>query len=216
MPSNPTFAYEQQYWQHGLTLVAGVDEVGMGALAGPVVAAAVIFDRAAELGIKNQELRIRDSKTLSAKQREQANVWIQENALAWSIGEATVAEITTLNIRGAAHLAMQRAVAGLTTAPEVLLIDGNAIPKNLPAAAECIVKGDSKSWSIAAASILAKVHRDTIMTKLDEEFPHFGFAGHKGYGSAAHLAAIRERGPCIHHRPAYAPIKAILNQSFSS
>lgn len=204
MPSNPTFAYEQQYWQHDITLVAGVDEVGMGALAGPVVAGAVIFPP----NIRLQD--IRDSKTLSATKREKLVTYIQEKATAWGIGEASVEEITALNIRGAAHLAMQRAIATLSQTPEVLLIDGNGIPKNLPAAAEAIIKGDGKSWSIAAASILAKVHRDAFMTEIDEAFPVFGFAGNKGYGSAAHMQALQDHGASPHHRPSYAPVARAL------
>lgn len=206
MPSNPTFAYEQQYWQHDITLIAGVDEVGMGALAGPVVAAAVIFPP----DIRLQD--IRDSKALSASKREKLVLYIQEKATAWSIGQASVEEITQLNIRGAAHLAMRRAITGLSVTPEVLLIDGNGIPSDLPAAAEAIIKGDAKSWSIAAASILAKVHRDTFMTEIDRDFPVFGFAGNKGYGSAAHMKALQEHGASPHHRPTYAPVAKALTR----
>lgn len=207
MPSNPTFAYEKQYWQQDIMLVAGIDEVGMGALAGPVVAAAVIFPTTVHLK------DIRDSKTLSAKKREALTVYIKEKAATWGIGEANVEEITALNIREAAHLAMRRAIAQLTVIPEVLLIDGNAIPKDLPAAAEPIIKGDGKSWSIAAASIVAKVHRDAIMTTLDKKFPAFGFASNKGYGSAAHLSALEQFGPSPHHRPTYAPVARQLTDT---
>lgn len=199
----PSFAYEQQYWQHGLMLVAGVDEVGMGALAGPVVAAAIVF--APDIRLQD----IRDSKQLTALKREKLTSYIKAKALAWGIGEATVDEITEFNIRGAAGLAMQRAIAWLPDVPEVLLIDGNSIPKNLPAAAENIIKGDNKSWSIAAASVLAKVHRDAIMVNIDKTFPSYGFASHKGYGSKQHLEALQKHGPSPHHRPTYAPVARV-------
>lgn len=204
MPTTPTFAYEEQYWQHDITYIAGVDEVGMGALAGPVVAAAVIFT-------PNQELEgIRDSKALTAKKREELFIYIQEQAYAWGIGEASVEEITELNIRQAAYLAMRRALAAMSQVPEVVLVDGNVIPNDLPAAAESIIKGDAKSFSIAAASILAKVHRDGIMVQLSQQYPQFGFESHKGYGSKIHMEAIQEYGPSPHHRPTYAPIAQAL------
>jgi len=196
----PTFDHEELYWQEGVSLIAGIDEVGMGALAGPVVAGVVVFDEAVETDVV-----IRDSKTMSEKQRVQAAEWIYENA-SWAVAEATVDEIEELNIRGAAQLAMRRAVDDLEKAPDMLLIDGTPaqIHKRIPAVN--IVGGDSLSFSIAAASIVAKVHRDAIMVKLDKEFPAYGFAGHKGYGAKKHLDALREHGACEHHRASYAPV----------
>lgn len=200
----PTFNFEEQFWQQGITFIAGIDEVGMGALAGPVVAAAVIID---PTHFKHTPLVIRDSKTMSALQREKAYSYIQEHATAWAIAEATIEEITKLNIRGAAHLAMRRAVEALKKIPDLLLVDGNPVQIHPTIPSSNIIKGDSLSLSIASASILAKVHRDNIMSQLDKEFPMYGFAGNKGYGSKNHLDALRTYGATSWHRPSYAPIK---------
>ncbi len=210
----PTFFIEQQYWSQGIFHVAGIDEAGMGALAGPVVAASVIFSKDV-LSIFTeivQKTPIRDSKLLSAKQREKAAIYIKESATSWAIGEASVAEIDALNIRAASHLAMQRAINALSIIPDILMIDGTPaqISKTVPTV--CIVKGDQLSYSIAAASILAKVHRDTIMKELDIEFPTYGFASHKGYGAAIHLEALQQHGITKHHRTSYAPIARLLTE----
>lgn len=207
MATTPTLEYEQAFWQQGIGLIAGIDEVGMGALAGPVVAAAVILKQ----DIAPESLAgIRDSKKLSAAQREKLDSVIKNSAHAWAIGEASVDEITKINIRRAAHLAMQRAVDQLQSLPELLLIDGNPAQPHPTIPATNIIKGDSLSLSIASASIIAKVYRDAIMTQLDAAFPIYGFAGHKGYGSPTHLAALQEYGPCAHHRATYAPIASLL------
>ncbi|MDP3997071.1 MAG: ribonuclease HII [bacterium] len=232
----PTFKYEQQYWQQGIDLIAGVDEVGMGALAGPVCAAAVIFGSgktqnaspvAKAMGdkeIKRQNIGIpltrdkifiRDSKTLSAKQREMAEKWIRENALAWAVGEASVEEITVLNIRRASHLAMRRAVDALSQKPEMLLVDGNPAQPHETVPSVNILDGDALSFSIAAASIVAKVYRDNLMVELDKKYPAYGFAAHKGYGSQFHLGALKEHGACAIHRPTYAPIAKLKRQNES-
>ena len=211
MPEKPTLEIEQQYWQSSVTPVAGLDEAGMGALAGPVVAGAVVFDAAGGWGDFN--VLIRDSKTLSAKQRQRAAEWIKEQARSWAIGEASVEEITQLNIRQAAHLAMRRAVDQLEPAPALLLIDGNPAEPHPSIPATNIVKGDSVSLSIAAASILAKVHRDELMVQLDAKFPAYGLAQHKGYGSAQHLAALHQHGASPHHRTTYAPVAKVLEQA---
>lgn len=200
----PTFAYEEQYWNQGITLVAGVDEAGMGALAGPVVAAAVIFAPDCSL------TELRDSKVISAKKRERLAIEIANQAVTYAVGEASVEEISALNIRGASHLAMQRAVAQLKPTPALLLIDGTPAQPSPHVPAVNIIDGDALSCSIAAASILAKVHRDKIMTALHTAFPQYGFAGHKGYGSSTHMAALQEYGACPHHRPTYAPVAAVL------
>ncbi len=200
----PSFEYEQQYWQEGILHIAGLDEVGMGALAGPVVSAAVIWKSEEELDL--QDIVIRDSKKMSAKQREKASIWIKEHALAFAIGEATLEEIAKLNIRNAAHLAMRRAIEGLSVQPDMLLIDGTPAQVHPSIPAENIIKGDSLSLSIGAASIIAKVHRDNLMRQIHQEFPQYGFDSHKGYASPIHLAALEMHGPCAHHRRTYAPI----------
>jgi ribonuclease HII len=201
----PSFEHEEQYWNQGITMIAGIDEVGMGCLAGPVVAAAVIWRPDTEIAAV-----IRDSKQLSEKQRANAEVFIKEHAIVWAVGEASVAEIKGLNIRKASHVAMHRAVAGLKIQPEILLIDGNPAQPHPAIPAVNIIKGDQLSFSIAAASILAKVHRDRFMQQLDTHFPAYGFAGHKGYGAPLHLAALKEHGPTVHHRASYAPVAALL------
>lgn len=214
MVKQPTWEYEELYWQQGISLIAGIDEAGMGALAGPVVAAAVLFKQQDQnFQFSSANFQIRDSKTLSAKQREKAAEWIQEHAEASAVAQASVEEISALNIRNAAHLAMRRAIEVLGSVPDLVLIDGTPAQPHASIPAVNIIDGDALCISIAAASILAKVHRDSLMQKLDAEFPAYGFAGHKGYGSASHLAALREHGPCPHHRPTYAPIAALLTKN---
>ena len=184
-------------------LVAGVDEVGRGPLCGPVVTAAVILDPARPIAGLN------DSKKLTEARREQLFVEIQQKALAWSIGRAEVEEIDRLNILQATFLAMQRAVAGLAVTPKLALIDGNRCPKlEVPCAP--VVKGDSKVPEIAAASILAKVTRDREMAVLDAQYPGYGIAGHKGYPTPAHLAALKRLGPTPIHRRSFAPVRQLL------
>ncbi len=181
-------------------LVAGVDEAGRGPLAGPVVAAAVILD---EL----QPIRgLADSKLLTAARRELLYAEICAKALCVCIAEASVEEIDRLNILQATLLAMQRAVGGLRLAPLRVQVDGNRLPV-LPMPAEAIVKGDSKVASIAAASILAKVHRDRLCASLHAQFPDYGFASHKGYPTPEHLAALRRLGPCGAHRLSFGPVR---------
>ena len=207
MPKIPTFEYEQQYWDQGISMVAGIDEVGMGALAGPVVAGAVVFDGSGDNA--GREL-LRDSKTLSAKQREKASLWIKENALSWSIGQASVDEIFEINIRQASHLAMRRAVKALKIKPDILLIDGNPADIHPDIPAVNIIKGDNISCSIAGASILAKVYRDNIMTEMALEYPAYRFDSHKGYASATHKEALATHGVTDHHRKGYAPIASLI------
>ena len=185
-------------------LVAGVDEAGRGPLAGPVVAAAaVILDDLAP--IKG----LRDSKVLTERARERLFDEIRARALCCSIAQASVEEIDALNILQATLLAMRRAVDGLRLRPHKVLVDGNRLPP-LSMAAEAIVKGDSKVAAISAASILAKVHRDRLCLELHARHPQYGFATHKGYPTAAHLAALREHGACVQHRRSFAPVRAVL------
>ena len=184
-------------------LLAGVDEAGRGPLAGPVVAAAVILDELAP--IKG----LHDSKVLTARARERLFDEIRARALCCSIAQASVEEIDTLNILQATLLAMQRAVDGLRLRPHKVLVDGNRLPV-LTMAAQAIVKGDAKVRAISAASILAKVYRDRLCQELHAQHPEYGFGGHKGYPTAAHLAALREHGPCAQHRRSFAPVRALL------
>ena len=155
-------------------------------------------------------MAIRDSKQLTAKQREEVARWIKENAVAWAVGEASVEEITEMNILKASHLAMRRAVEALKVKPDILLVDGRPVQlgKSLPTIN--IVKGDSLSLSIAAASIIAKVYRDKLMVALDKQYPNYGFASHKGYGSLAHRMALQNYGPAPCHRLTYAPVACLL------
>ena len=189
-------------------LAAGVDEAGRGPLAGPVVAAAVILDP--RQGIAG----LADSKKLTARRREQLFDQIQDKALCCAIGQASVEEIDRLNILQATLLAMQRAVAGLRLGPPRVLVDGNRLPR-LPMLAEAIVGGDAKVPAISAASILAKVHRDRWCEQIDAEYPQYGFAAHKGYGTAAHLAALRQHGPTPWHRRSFAPVAQALRQGLA-
>ena len=184
-------------------LWAGVDEAGRGPLAGPVVAAAVILDDLQP--IKG----LADSKVLTALRREKLYDEIRAKALCCSIAMATVEEIDSLNILQATMLAMRRAVEGLRLKPVKVLVDGNRLP-TLSILAEAIVKGDARIPSISAASILAKVHRDRWCEQFHLEYPQYGFAGHKGYGTAEHLAALREHGVCPQHRRSFSPVAEVL------
>ena len=187
----------------GARLVAGVDEVGRGPLAGPVVTAAVILDP--DTPIEG----LADSKAMSEKKRERLFDEIKEKALAWAIGRCEVEEIDELNILQATMTAMQRAVAGLSPQPEHALIDGNRCPQ-LPCSCEFVIKGDSKVEAISAASILAKVTRDREMVELDQKYPGYGLAGHKGYPTKAHIAALHELGVTPIHRRSVGPVRKIL------
>lgn len=193
--------WEKSYWQENILLVAGIDEAGRGPLAGPVVAAACILKPHIYLPNLN------DSKKLSETQRlELFHMITNHPEIIFGIGIASAGEIDQINILQATFLSMKRAVHHLKIQPEVLLIDGNKAPK-LPFPMKTIVKGDSLSISIAAASIIAKVTRDEILNKLDATYPEYGFKKHKGYGTKEHLQAIEQFGPCQEHRKTFAPIK---------
>lgn len=189
-------------------LVAGVDEVGRGPLAGPVVTAAVILDP--DHPIEG----LMDSKKLSEKRREELSVLIKENSLAWSIGRAEVEEIDEINILQATMLAMQRAVSGLSPAPEHALIDGNRCPQ-LICTAEAIVKGDGLVPAISAASIIAKVSRDNEMIELDALYPGYGLAGHKGYPTKAHRDALIHLGVTPIHRRSFGPVRRAIENKIT-
>jgi ribonuclease HII len=184
-------------------LIAGVDEAGRGPLAGPVVAAAVILDDL------NPIMGLTDSKKLTALKRERLYDEIRAKALCCSIAEATVEEIDELNILQATLLAMRRAVEGLRLKPTKVLVDGNRLPV-LNILAEAIVKGDSKVQAISAASILAKVHRDRWCQELHAQYPQYGFDAHKGYGTVAHLQALKEHGATPWHRKSFSPVTEVL------
>lgn len=188
--------YEKELMAAGRGPICGVDEAGRGPLAGPVCAAAVMLPPGLELPGLN------DSKKLSEKKREALYDQIRASAIAYGIAFASVEEIESLNILGATFLAMRRAVEQLGQTPRLVLVDGNRDP-GLPFETECVVKGDGKCADIAAASILAKVTRDRYMLEQAERFPQYGFEKHKGYGTAAHYAALREFGPSEIHRPSF-------------
>jgi len=187
----------------GFLLVGGVDEVGRGPLAGPVVAACVVADGPLMLRGLN------DSKQVRPEKRDELAIIIRERVVAWAIGEATVAEIDRLNIYWASVLAMERALAGLTRQPEYLLTDAVRI-KAFAGPQEPVIKGDAKCATVAAASILAKVHRDRLLVELDRAHPQYGFAEHKGYATERHIVALREHGPCVHHRRGFWRVKEAL------
>jgi len=190
--------YERGLWNRGVRLVAGLDEAGRGPLAGPVVAAAVIFNYNVYIPF------IDDSKKLPTDRREHLFEMITNSALDYGIGQAEVDEIDEVNILQASFLAMKRALEKLKIKPEYLLVDGRAFPNGeIPFTP--IIKGDNLSFSIAAASILAKVTRDRIMSQYDSEFPEYGFASHKGYPTPAHLDAIEKYGYCRIHRQSFHP-----------
>ncbi|MCV2872427.1 ribonuclease HII [Defluviimonas sp. WL0050] len=206
MSENPDLSFETTAQTRGLQYVAGVDEVGRGPLCGPVLAAAVRLDPACIPEGLN------DSKKLTARRREALFDTIMASADV-SVAEASVAEIDEHNILRASHIAMCRAVAGLAVAPDHLLIDGNLIPRGLTISAEAVVKGDSRSMSIAAASIVAKVLRDRIMVDLAQQHPGYGWERNAGYPTKDHLEALRNLGVTPHHRRSFKPVHNILCQA---
>lgn len=190
----PDFSFENEARQKGYKFICGVDEAGRGPLAGPVCAAAVILPENCEIEGLN------DSKKLSEKKREQLYDIIIEKALDYSISYGTLEEIEEYNILEATYIAMNRAIDGLKNSADFALIDGNRVPRGIKIPCETVVKGDSKSYSIAAASILAKVTRDRLMLQYDKKYPQYLFAAHKGYGTKAHYEAIAQHGVCEIHR----------------
>ncbi|MAJ41082.1 MULTISPECIES: ribonuclease HII [unclassified Pseudoalteromonas] len=189
-----------------VTLIAGVDEVGRGPLVGDVVTAAVILDPA------NPIAGLADSKKLTDKKRQALAIEIKQKALCYAIGRCSPTEIDELNILHATMLAMTRAVEGLSTQPDFVFVDGNRLPK-LAMPAQAVVKGDSLVAEISAASILAKVARDDEMLELDTRYPQYGFAGHKGYPTKAHFAALEQYGAIDEHRKSFKPVQRVLMQA---
>lgn len=216
--------YEREAWKSGLFFIAGVDEAGRGPLAGPVVAAAVAFDREPFMVSPHGEplqnggaetfAGLTDSKALTEKKREHFFEQLQACAFA-HIGFSVIGPdiIDEINILQATWRAMAAAVVQIRPRPDLALVDGRPV-RGLPCNSQSIVKGDAQSLSIAAASIIAKVTRDRLMVELDAQFPEYGFAKHKGYGTAEHLAAIRRHGPCIHHRKTFRPISEMNQGEF--
>ena len=191
------FDFEEQARSEGFLFVAGVDEVGRGCLAGPVVAAACILDLS-----KAVPAKLNDSKKLTAKQRDEIGEELRANALAFGIGTVEAEEIDRINILEATKKAMLLAIEALKPNADFLLIDALQL-KHVSLPQKAIIKGDSISYSIAAASVIAKTYRDGLMTELDLQFPQYGFADHKGYGAASHRAAIKQHGPCPLHRKTF-------------
>jgi ribonuclease HII len=201
---SPTWECEATLWAGGARLVAGCDEAGRGPLAGPVVAAAVLLPPQTLLP------GLTDSKLLDAPTRDRLFDAVHDVALAVGVGLCEADEIDRLNILRASLLAMRRAVEALTPAPDGLLVDGRQTVPGLRLAQQALVKGDRRSVSVAAASIVAKVSRDRLMVAHDARWPGYGFAGHKGYPAPSHLAALRALGPCPLHRRSYGPVRALL------
>ena len=211
MPGHPVcgFALEEVARQRGAMRIAGLDEVGRGPLFGPVVAAAVILAPTFHLD------GLTDSKKLSEKRRAEFDMEIRRNAVAWAIAAVDAETIDRINIRQASLLAMRRAVQQLALSPDFLLIDGRDTI-DWPCPQQAVIQGDATSFSIAAASVLAKVHRDRLLVELDREFPGYGLASHKGYGSAEHLEALARLGPTPLHRKSFHPVCQTLLQFHSS
>jgi ribonuclease HII len=204
LPPAPDLSLESAFWEHGVSAIAGIDEAGRGALAGPVAAGAVILP--AEPKIAEVLHGVNDSKKMTPKQREAWVVNIKEVALAWGLGFASNKEIDEIGIIPATRLAAWRALEQLSVPPEHLLIDALLLPEH-PLAQTSLLKGDARSLSIASASVIAKVGRDHLICELDRKYPAYGLAAHKGYGTAFHRNAIAEHGPCPLHRMTFAPMR---------
>lgn len=198
----PDYEFEKAAVNSGFSCICGVDEAGRGPLAGPVCAAAVILPAGAVIE------GLDDSKKLTEKKRERLYDIIKQTAVAYSVAYGTLEEIETVNILEATYFAMNRAIDGLTVKPDFALIDGNRVPRGIKIPCETIVKGDSKSMSVAAASVLAKVTRDRLMLEYDKKYPEYNFKKHKGYGTKEHTELIKQYGPCEIHRLSF--LKNIL------
>lgn len=198
----PDYEFEKAAVNSGFSCICGVDEAGRGPLAGPVCAAAVILPEDAVIE------GLDDSKKLTEKKREGLYDIIKETAVAYSVAYGTLEEIESVNILEATYLAMNRAIEGLNVKPDFALIDGNRVPRGIKIPCETIVKGDSKSMSVAAASVLAKVTRDRLMLEYDKKYPEYNFKKHKGYGTKEHTELIKQYGPCEIHRLSF--LKNIL------
>ncbi len=205
IPARPDLQFEQALWKKGLRLVAGVDEAGRGALIGPVAAAAVVLP-CDQPDLFDRLEGVRDSKEMKPEERDYWAVEIQSTAVGWAVGYASAAEIDQIGIAPATRLAAGRALGKLALKVEHILIDYISLPE-LTTPQTSLVKGDARSLTIAAASVLAKTGRDAILVAMDTEFPGYGLAQNKGYATAAHRAAIASLGPCAQHRHSFAPIR---------
>jgi len=204
IPSRPHLDFESALWEQGLSYIAGIDEAGRGALAGPVTAAVVILPQ--QQSILSQLSEVQDSKKLSPSERDSLRVLIETNSIAWGVGFASNNKVDQISIMGATRLAIDRALRKLTQYPNHLLVDYLVLPESkIPQTR--LVKGDARSLSIAAASILAKTHRDQWMFSIANEFPAYDFVSNKGYGTELHRQAIIKHGPCSLHRMTFAPVK---------
>ncbi len=209
MSQIPSFAEEETLWQQGFQLIAGIDEVGRGPLAGPVVASAVVFAPYCNVFWIDQ---LRDSKILSVRKREFLSSCIKEDSIAIGIGVVQHDQVDSINILQATKLAMRKALDQLIVTPDALLIDALKIPE-IATFQKSIIKGDAISRSIAAASIIAKVHRDTMMMEYDREYPGYGFSHNAGYGTREHMQALSRIGCCPIHRTTFSPVRRILEAS---
>jgi ribonuclease HII len=204
LPIRPNLVFEKELWESGFTMVAGLDEAGRGALAGPVAAGIVILpsDNRIEQSLEG----VRDSKQLTSKQRDHWYEKIISISVSWAVAYSSAAEIDEYGIVPATRIAMQRALVQLMPSPEYLLIDAICLPDvDIPQTK--LIKGDARALSIASASILAKVSRDRLLCELDSRFPQYGFASHKGYGTAFHQAVLEKHGPCQAHRMSFSPLR---------
>jgi ribonuclease HII len=203
IPPQPNLTFERDLWKHGISKIAGVDEAGRGALAGPVAAAAVILPQDDPILIRMEQ--IRDSKQLDPGKRDELRILIERLVVSWGVGLSDNLEIDQFGIAFATRLAVHRAVSQLSPLPDHLLVDYIVLPdEDLPQTR--LVKGDARSLSIAAASILAKTHRDQLLISLDKDYPLYGLKNNKGYGTQEHRQAIRQHGPCPIHRLSFAPM----------
>ncbi|MFZ0826295.1 MAG: ribonuclease HII [Verrucomicrobiia bacterium] len=211
------FEFERALWTQGLTRVAGVDEAGRGPLAGPVVAAAAVLpSKWANTGLPPELEGLNDSKQLTAAQREKYFTFLTAcPEVQFAVAQVGAGQIDAINILRATHRAMNDALAQLRPAPEHALVDGRPV-KTMLAPQTAIVQGDARSYSIAAASVLAKVTRDRLMLVFDRQWPKYGFADHKGYGTEQHLAAITAHGPCPIHRRSFAPLRPVQRELFQT
>ncbi len=211
----PNFESENKLWRRGCRFVVGLDEVGRGPLAGPVVAAAVCV--AAQLEVKSEKLKvwgnIRDSKKLTARQREKwYEILTKDKNIKWGIGAVSQKIIDEINILEATKIAMKKALENSGVEADFLLLDGNFLLEDLNISQKAITRGDEKIFSVAAASVIAKVARDRLMRKYHQKFPLYGFDAHKGYGTKKHFAALRLHGPCSLHRFSFKPIRTLAKK----
>ncbi len=209
----PDFKKEEELLGRGYSLIAGIDEAGRGPLVGPVVAGAVIVGSDRAIAAELIALGVRDSKQVSEKKREKLYDFIAKEVRCWAVGKVPGEVIDEINILNAAKQAMEEAVMKMELRPDFLLIDGNATLSDFPFDQLAVPKADEHMLSVSAASIMAKVTRDRILAELDEKYPEYGFRAHKGYGTKAHLEALKKHGPCPFHRRSFEPVKSMIAEA---